>query len=95
MIPGFAETLYVSGIVALGSAIAGFGRETVAEFGQHAKATLDARSIREVAELQAGWVQHRVETATAQAKELADLTREKTEEVIEPFTALLKQDKAA
>ena len=86
---------YFAGVVALGRAIGEFGRETATEFGQHAKATLEARSIRDVAELQAGWVQHRVETATAHAKELADLAREKTEDVIEPFAALLKQGKAA
>ncbi|MFV0411194.1 MAG: phasin family protein [Paracoccus sp. (in: a-proteobacteria)] len=86
---------YVSGMVALGRAAVGIGRETATEFGQHAKAVLEARSIRDVAELQVGWVRHRIETATAQAKELADLTREKSEEVIEPFTALRKQDKAA
>jgi hypothetical protein len=32
---------------------------------------------------------------TAQAKEFADLTHTKTMDVIAPFAALLKQDKAA
>ena len=49
------------------------------------------------AELVAGVlaVQHRVETSTAHAKEFADLAHTKTMDVIAPFAALLKQDKAA
>lgn len=86
---------YVAGVVALGRALGGIGRETVTEFGQHAKATFAARSLRDLAELQAGWAQNRIETATAQAKDLADLAREKTEDTIAPFAALLKKDRSA
>jgi len=57
--------------------------------------TLKARSLREVAELQAAWVQHRAETSTAHVKEFADLAHTKTMDVIAPFAALLKQDKPA
>jgi hypothetical protein len=40
-------------------------------------------------------VQHRVETSTAHVKEFADLAHTKTMDVIAPFAALLKQEKAA
>jgi hypothetical protein len=86
---------YVNGVLELGRTLVGFGREIATEAGRHVRATIEARSLREVAELQAGWVQHRVETSTAHAKEFADLTHTKTMDVIAPFAALLKQDKAA
>ena len=86
---------YVNGVFELGRTLGGFGREIAAEAGRHVRATIEARSLREVAELQAGWVQHRVETSTAHAKEFADLTHTKTMDVVAPFAALLKQDKAA
>jgi hypothetical protein len=86
---------YVNGVLELGRTLGGFGREIAAEAGQHVRATIEARSLREVAELQAAWVQHRVETSTAHAKEFADLAHTKTMDVIAPFAALLKQDKAA
>jgi hypothetical protein len=86
---------YVNGILVLGRALGGFGREIAGEAGRHIRAITGARSLREVAELQAAWVQHRVETSTAHAKEFADLAHTKTMDVIAPFAVLLKQDKAA
>lgn len=82
---------YVIGILELGRTLGGFGREIATESGRHARAIIEARSPREVAELQAAWVQHRVETSTAHAKEFADLAYAKTMDVIAPFAALLKQ----
>src|SRR5271155_5182690 len=76
---------YVNGVLELGRALGGFGREIAAEGGRHLPATIEARSLREVAELQAAWVQHRVETSTAHAKEFADLAHTKTMDVIAPF----------
>ena len=86
---------YVNGVLELGRTLGGFGREIVAEAGRHVRATIEARSLREVAELQAAWAQHRVETSTAHAKEFADLAQAKTMDVVTPFAALLKRDKAA
>jgi hypothetical protein len=86
---------YVNGVLELGRTLGGFGREIAAEAGRLVRATIEARSLREVAELQAAWVQHRVETSTAHAKEFADLAHARTMDVIAPFAALLKQDKAA
>jgi hypothetical protein len=86
---------YVNGVRELGRTLGGFGREIGAEAGRHVQATFEARNLREAAELQAGWAQHRIETSTAHAKEFTDLAWAKTEQVIAPFAALLKQDKAA
>jgi len=86
---------YVNGVLELGRTLGGLAREIAAEAGRHVRATIEARSLREVAELQAAWVQHRVETSAAQAKEFADLAQAKTMDVVAPFAALLRQDKAA
>jgi hypothetical protein len=86
---------YVNGVLELGRTLGGFGREVAAEAGRHVRSTIEARSLREVAELQAAWVQHRVETSTAHSKEFADLAHAKAMDVIAPFAALLKRDKAA
>lgn len=86
---------YVNGITELGRALGGLGRELVGEFGQHARATVQANSMRDVAELQAAFAQHRVEMAATHAKEFVDLARVKSEEVIAPFAELIRRDKAA
>ena len=86
---------YVNGVLELSRTLGGFGREIATEANRHVRATIEARSLREVAELQAAWAQHRVETSTAHVKEFADLAHAKTMDVIAPFTALLKKDKAA
>jgi hypothetical protein len=86
---------YVTGILELNRILGGFGREIAVEAGRHVRATIAARSLREVAELQAAWVQHRIETSTAQTKELADLAHTKTMDVIAPFAALLKHNTGA
>jgi hypothetical protein len=86
---------YVNGVRELGRTLGGFGREIGVEAGRHVQATFESRNLREAAELQAAWAQHRIETSTAHAKEFTDLAWAKTEDVIAPFAALLKQDKAA
>jgi hypothetical protein len=86
---------YVNGVLDLGRTLGGFGREISAEAGRHVGATFEALSLRELAELQAAWVQHRIETSTAHVKEFADLAHDRTKDVVAPFAALLKQDTAA
>ncbi len=86
---------YMSGVLALSRTVGDFGREIATEASRHLDATVKARSLREVTELQAAWMQRRLETSTAHAKEFADLANAKTMDVVAPFTALLKQDKAA
>ncbi len=86
---------YVKGLLELARTLGGFGEELVADAGIHVRQTVEARSLREVGELQMAYAQHRVETSTAHFKEFVGLARDKTEEVIAPITVLLKQLKAA
>ena len=86
---------YLGGLVEIGKTLGGFAREIVTETGDHLRATVQAKSLRDLGELQAAFVQHRVEVAATHAKEVTELARAKSEEVIAPIAALLKQDQAA
>ena len=86
---------YVAGVLELGRTLGGFGREILTEAGEHVRATVRAKNLREVAELQAAFAQHRIEMSATHAKEFVDLARAKSEEAIAPIAGLLKQDKAA
>ena len=85
---------YVAGVFEIGRTLGGFGREILTEAGEHVRATLRAKSLRELGELQLAWTQHRVEMAATHARELADLARTKSEETLAPVAALVRQDKS-
>ena len=86
---------YVAGVLELGRTLGGFGREILTEAGEHVRATVRAKTLREVAELQAAFAQHRIEMSATHTKEFVDLARAKAEEAMAPIAGLLKQDKAA
>ena len=86
---------YVAGVLELGRTLGGFGREILTEAGEHVRATVRARNLGEVAELQAAFAQHRIEMSATHTKEFVDLARSKAEEAIAPIAGLLKQDNAA
>ena len=86
---------YVAGLLELGRTLGGFGREILIEAGEHVRATVRAKNLREVAELQAAFAHHRIEMSVTHTKEFVDLARAKTEETMAPIAGLLKQDKAA
>src|SRR5882757_3328901 len=62
---------YISGMIELGRALSGFGREILTEGGQHVRATVQAVNLREVGELQLAWAQNRIEMSATHAKEFA------------------------
>jgi hypothetical protein len=86
---------YVAGVLELGRTLGGFGREILTEAGEHVRATLRAKTLRDLAELQAAFAQHRIEMSATHTKEFVDLAHAKAEEAIAPIAGLLKQDKAA
>lgn len=86
---------YVAGIVELGRTLGGIGGEMVSEAGEHLRATVRARSLRELAELQAAFAQQRIEMSATHAKEIADIARAKSEAVIAQLADLLRQDEGA
>lgn len=86
---------YTVGLLEIGKMLGGFGREVFAEAGRHGKATFRARNLRELAELQAAFAQHRLEISTAHAKELADLAHDQARHMIAPLVTLLRPEKTA
>lgn len=86
---------YLGGLVEIGKTLGGFAREIVTETGDHLRASVQAKNLRDVGELQAAFVQHRVEVAATHVKEVAELARAKSEEVIAPIAALLKRHQTA
>jgi hypothetical protein len=86
---------YVNGILELSRTLGGFGREILTDAGDHVRKTVQAKCIREVAELQAAYAQHRIEMSATHTKEFADLAGAKSKEVIKPLADLINQDKAA
>jgi hypothetical protein len=79
----------------LTKSLGGFGREIITDASRHVQATLRAKNLRAVGELQAGFAQHQIEMSTARVKEFADLACAKSEEVIAPIVTLLRPGKAA
>jgi hypothetical protein len=90
---GTGSKAYVAGTLEVGRMLGGFGREILTGAGEHVRATVRVKNLREFAELQAAYAQHRVELSATHAKELVDLARCRSEEVIAPFTDLLKKNK--
>jgi len=88
---GDGARAYVAGWLDLGRALGGFGREMTGETVAHLRATVRAKDLRELAELQAAFAQHRLEMSATYAKELADLARTGSEQTIAPIAALLTE----
>ncbi|MFQ8432035.1 phasin family protein [Amaricoccus sp. W119] len=55
------------------------------------RAAARAKNLRALAELQAGFAQHRVEMSATYARELADLARAGSERTIAPIADLLRK----
>lgn len=79
---------YFNGLNEMSRSLFGFGRQFANEAVEHAKATVRAKSVREIAQLQTAYAQHRVKTFAAQTKEFTDLAQVKAEEVIAPLAQL-------
>ena len=92
---GAGGKAYVAGVLDLSRALWGFGREILAESGEHVRATVRAKDLHELAELQAAYAQRRIEMSATYTKEFADLARDRSEAVIAPVADLVAPHKAA
>ncbi len=88
-------TAYFNGLTEIARAVGGFGREMLNETGNHLRASMSAKNVQELGELQAEWVQNRIEMSATYSKEIVDLTRVRFEDAVTPITDLLKNNKAA
>ena len=92
---GAAGKAYFVGIGEIGRTMLGFGREAYSDTVEHIQASFQAKDLRAVAELQASFLQNRVEQSAAHANELVEVTRDQMEASIKPIIALLDEKKAA
>lgn len=90
-----AATAYFTGISAISKSVFGVGKEIAEETVEHGKSSMQANCVRSLAEMQAGYVQHRIESATVHAKEVSDVASESFKNVYTPLISMLKERKAA
>ncbi|MEL7012207.1 MAG: phasin family protein [Pseudomonadota bacterium] len=86
---------YYGSLTVLGQTLWGFGQEVYGEVTDHAQKTMQAKSLSDVASLQAAFVQTRIETSAAHSKEFIDVAREETEKTMKPIIELLDGKRAA
>lgn len=79
---------FAQGLLDAGMLLGGFGLEILGDAKRHVVATVHAGSAREAAEMQAAFLQDRLELSTAYAKELADLAWARSELVIAPIVSI-------
>ena len=85
---------YVSGLTEIGSRVFDFGKQFVTETSEHASKSFKAKNLSELAEMQGDFAKYRFETAGDHIRELAELTREKADEVVAPISDLWKSKAA-
>lgn len=90
-----AATAYVTGVTALTKSVFGVSKEIAQETVAHGKTSMQANCVRSLAEMQAGYVQHRIESSTVHVKAVADVAGENLKNVYAPLIGLLKDRKAA
>ncbi|MCH2076004.1 MAG: phasin family protein [Rhodobacteraceae bacterium] len=86
---------YYAGLTTVSKTLWGFGQEFYGEVTDHAQKTMQAKNIQQVAELQASFMQTRLETSAAHGKEFIDVARVETEKTLKPVIELLDGKRAA
>lgn len=90
-----AASAYVTGVSAIAKSVFGVSKEIATETVEHGKASMQANCVRSLAEMQAGYVQHRIEASTVHVKEVSDVAAASFGKVYAPLIGLLKDRKAA
>ncbi|MEO0343162.1 MAG: phasin family protein [Pseudomonadota bacterium] len=88
-------TAYYNGVSTLGKTLFGFAQEFYAETAEHATKTMKAKNLTSVAELQAAFIQSRIENSATHGKVFIDVARQQTEATMKPVIALLNTKSAA
>lgn len=92
---GTSATAYVTGVTALVKTMYGIGQEVAQETVEHGKSSMKANCVKTLAEMQAGYVQHRIESSSVHMKAVADVASENLKNVYAPLIGLLKSREAA
>ncbi|WP_185962157.1 phasin family protein [Palleronia caenipelagi] len=77
----------------LGSAFWAIGREVLSETKDHVRNIVQAKSIRQVAELHAAYLQHRLEMSATYTKEMFDLAGLHASEIAAPIRQMTSREK--
>lgn len=85
---------YYRGVTGLAGLLGQFGREIIAEAGDHARQTLNARCVREAGVLQVAYAQHRIDSAASHAQEFTLAARDAARGVVAPFSLLITSKSA-
>lgn len=88
----------LEGVIEIDKALLGYARESITGFVDHGKASLAAKDINSLIDLQASFLHTMIETGAANTREIVDLTKTKVEEAYAPVTDAivnLRQNKVA
>ncbi|MEM9717493.1 MAG: phasin family protein [Pseudomonadota bacterium] len=88
-------TAYYTGVTTLGKTLFGFAQEFYGEAAEHATKTMKAKNLTSVAELQAAFIQSRIENSATHGKIFIDVARQQTEATMKPVIDLLDGKRAA
>ena len=86
---------YYTGVTTLGKTLFGFAQDIYVETAEHATKTMKAKDMTSVAELQAAFIQSRIENAATHSKIFVDVARQQTEATMKPIVEALDTKKAA
>ena len=88
----------LEGIVEIDKALLGYARNTVVSYVDHGKASLSAKDVNTLIDLQASFLHTMIETGAANTREVVDLTKTMVDEAYAPVKeaiASLRDNKAA
>jgi len=88
-------TAYYNGVSILGKTLFGFAQDVYAETAEHATKTMKAKDMTSVAELQAAFIQSRIENAAKHSKVFIDVAHQQTKATWKPVIDALDTKKAA
>ena len=81
----------LEGVLAFDKAVFGIVKNNVTSAIDHTKATMSAKSINDVVELQAAYAHSYIEATAANSRELLDLAKTRTEEAYAPVKVALSE----
>ncbi|MEO1563923.1 MAG: phasin family protein [Pseudomonadota bacterium] len=86
---------YYNGVTTVSKTLFGFAQDVYAETAEHATKVMKAKDMTSVAELQAAFIQNRIENAAKRGKIFVDVAHEQTRATWKPVVDALATKKAA
>lgn len=83
----------VEGVVEVDKTLFGFAKDAVNAYIAHGKASLNAKNVNELLDIQAAYAHASIETGVANTREVIDLARAKAEEAYAPVKSAVTSAK--